>query len=227
MLVCPELYATGYNIGRVVRDLAEPVDGPLVAAAAGIAAKTGIAIIFGYPERADGRVFNSAAVLDGKGRVVDNFRKLHLAGPYEKENFTAGDRFVTVTVKGVRVAVLICYDFEMPEAVRACALAGAQLVAVPTALRTRYSHVATAMAPTRAFENGLFIAYANHAGSEGDWRYCGLSCIAGPDGDFLAQAGAGEELITAELDIARLRRARQAIPYLGDRRPELYHRSLA
>lgn len=112
--------------------------------------------------------------------------------------------------------------FDREFFVGTCALAGTHLIAVPTALRTAYARVAETVAPTRTLENGLFVAYANLAGHEGAWQYCGLNCIAGPDGATLARAGAGEEIIAAEIDLGRIARARAHIPYLGDRRPELY-----
>ena len=69
------------------------------------------------------------------------------------------------------------------------------------------------LVPTRAFENGIFMLYANHAGREGGSRYLGESVIVAPDGAELARAGAGEALISAGLDLAAIARARAALPY--------------
>jgi hypothetical protein len=63
-----------------------------------------------------------------------------------------------------------------------------------------YESIARSLVPTRAFENQLFVAYANHCGQEGDIEYCGLSCVCGPDGADIARAGSSEELIVAELN---------------------------
>ncbi|MGH6886068.1 MAG: nitrilase-related carbon-nitrogen hydrolase, partial [Geminicoccales bacterium] len=96
------------------------------------------------------------------------------------------------------------------------------LVAVPTALMEPFEVVARTLVPARAIENQVFLAYANRCGREGGLRYCGLSCVVGPDGTDLVRADRGEELVFADLDLDRLRAARTLSPYLSDRRPELY-----
>jgi 5-aminopentanamidase len=127
-----------------------------------------------------------------------------------------------VQLDGIRVGLLICYDVEFPESVRLLALAGADLIAVPTALMDPFGAVARILVPARAVENQVFLAYANRTGREGDLDYCGLSCVVGPDGAELTRAGRGEQLLLADLDLARLSASRLANPYLADRRPELY-----
>jgi predicted amidohydrolase len=82
--------------------------------------------------------------------------------------------------------------------------------------------VVRTIVPARAVENQVFLAYANRCGREGDLRYCGLSCVVGPDGADLVRAGRGEELVFADLNLDHLRAARALNPYLRDRRPELY-----
>jgi predicted amidohydrolase len=119
--------------------------------------------------------------------------------------------------------VLICYDIEFPEPARRLALAGADLVAVPTSLMAPYDVVARTLVPARAAENQLFVAYANRVGREGDLSYVGQSCVCGPDGGDVARAGRDEEaLLVADLDLDAIARAREDHSYLGERRPGLY-----
>ena len=120
--------------------------------------------------------------------------------------------------------MLICYDVEFPENVRHLALLGADLVAVPTALMRPFDVVANILVPARAYENQVFVAYVDRCGHEGDFEYCGLSCVVGPDGVDLARAGRGEELILADIDKAVLLRSRQVNTHMRDRRPALYHK---
>lgn len=222
LVVCPELFVSGYAIGEeAVRAQAEPADGPSCRAIAALAEKHGLAILYGYPERDGGCVYNSARCVGPGGEAIANHRKLHLSGSYEKNAFATGERLTLFDIAGLRVAVLICYDVEFPEAVRAAARNGAELVAVPTALRPRYARLARTMMPTRAFENGVFLAYANHCGRDTQWRYCGLSCVVGPDGRDLARAGRDPGLITATLDRDAIARARAELPYLDDARSDL------
>ncbi len=225
LLIAPEMFLTGYNIGpEAVGQTAEAVDGPSFARAARIAQSAGVALIYGYPERGeDGAVYNAAMVIDADGKRLLNHRKCHLFGDLDRNAFAPGqDLAPVVTIAGVRVGVLICYDVEFPESVRRLALAGAELIAVPTALMQPFDFIARSLVPTRAFENQVFVAYANRCGTEADLTYVGLSCIVAPDGTDLARAGRGEELIVATLDPAVAEAARAANPYLADRRPVLY-----
>jgi predicted amidohydrolase len=225
LLICPEMFLSGYNIGaQAAARLAESADGPSLQRAAEIARERGIALLFGYPERGGGDVIYNAVQLIGRdGRSRASYRKCHLFGDLDRGMFRAGERPpAVVELDGVRVGLLICYDVEFPESVRLLALAGADLVAVPTALMDPFEVVARTVIPARAVENQVFLAYANRCGREGELSYCGLSCVVGPDGADLARAGRGEELIVADLDLARLQASRLANTYLADRRPELY-----
>ncbi len=224
LLILPELFLTGYNIGaETVRTLAQPADGPASHEAAAIARTQNIALLYGYPERDGSRIYNSALLIDRDGAPRANFRKLHLWGDIDKAVFTPGeDPAVMAEIDGVKIGILICYDVEFPELVRGLALRGADLIAVPTAQMQPFEFVSRSLIPTRAYENSVFLAYANHCGTEGRLIYTGESCIAGPDGTDLARAGTGEMLITADLDPALLAKARSLNTFLADRRPDLY-----
>ncbi len=224
LLVAPELCLTGYALDRDTTDrLAEPADGPSARALGAIARGRGLALLYGYAELDGGRVYNAAQLIDRHGRRLANHRKSHLFGDTDRSRFDAGASAATLAeLDGVRVGILICYEVEFPETVRLLALAGAELVAVPTALMRPYEFVARTLVPARAFENQLYVAYANHCGTEGAFAYVGASCIVAPDGTELARAGPDEALLLAALDHARLDASRRTNPYLADRRPALY-----
>ena len=120
--------------------------------------------------------------------------------------------------------MLICFDVEYPEAVRALAVRGAQLIAVPTSLMAPYDVVATTMVPARAAENQVYVAYANRVGrEEGRFRYVGQSTVAGPSGEVVARAPAdAQTLLFADLDPEEIARVRSVYSYLDERRPALY-----
>jgi predicted amidohydrolase len=217
LVVCPELFLSGYNVGRRVVEWAEPVDGPFGSGVAALARENGTAIVYGYPELKGSERYNAAACFDAAGALIANHRKLQLPNDHERSSFARGDRLTICDIAGYKVAILVCYDIEFPEPVRACALGGAEIVVAPTALKAEWSFVAHRMIPTRAFENGVFVVYANYAGKEGDWHYLGESCAIGPDGSELARAGRGEEVLRAELDAALIPAARARLPYLRDR----------
>ncbi|XGV97775.1 MAG: carbon-nitrogen hydrolase family protein [Leptolyngbya sp. BL-A-14] len=222
LLIFPELFLTGYNIGDAVKQLAEPWQGRSLQLAAAIAREHHVALLFGYAERDGDAIYNAAALIDTDGTLAANYRKAHLFGAEEQRLFTPGQEWRLHTIAGVRIGVLICYDVEFPEAVRSLALQGAELIAVPTALMFPYTQIPKVLIPTRALENQVFVAYANRIGTEGNLKYCGLSTIADPDGNVLAQAGAEETLLIADLDRTAIAKTRDVFSYLDDRRPNLY-----
>ncbi|MEP9367695.1 carbon-nitrogen hydrolase family protein [Xanthobacter sp. VNH20] len=224
LLVTPEMGVTGYNIGADIARLAEPRDGPLVRRLGEIAARAGLALVAGFPERADGAIYNSLVL----ARPQDSpfvYRKCHLYGPDEKAAFTAAGAYSDIVeIAGLKVGFLICYDVEFPEMVQGLALAGADLVVVPTALAATPScrRIALSLVPARALENHVFIAYADLCGSERGLTYQGCSVIAAPDGEDLARAGEAEALLMARIEPRAYDAARAENPYLEERRPTLY-----
>jgi len=149
-----------------------------------IARQYGIAVAYGYPERGEGcAVHNSVQLVGPDGAALANYRKTHLYGPYEAKHYTPGEQLpVQAELDGVRLGLLICYDVEFPEAVRAHALAGTDVLLVPTALMRPYDTVAETLVVARAVESQLYVAYANRAGREGEFDFAGLSRLAAPDG---------------------------------------------
>ncbi|MGW1255411.1 carbon-nitrogen hydrolase family protein [Streptomyces sp. NPDC002513] len=223
LLIAPEMFLTGYAIGDAITRLAEPADGDSADAIAAIASRHGLAIAYGYPERDGGTVFNAVQLLSADGTRLANYRKTHLFGRFERDHFTPGDQpVVQAELDGLRIGLMICYDVEFPENVRAHALAGTDLLVVPTAQMHPFEFVAESLVPVRAFESQMYIAYVNRVGQEGEFEFVGLSTLAGPDGVARARAARVEELVLADVDPAHLAASREANPYLEDRRPGLY-----
>ncbi|MEQ6024191.1 carbon-nitrogen hydrolase family protein [Streptomyces salinarius] len=223
LLVTSELFLTGYAVGDDIGVLAEPADGDAADAVAEIAGRHGLAVAYGYPERDGERVFNSVQLVAADGTRPANYRKTHLFGCFERDHFTPGEQPVVQTeLNGLTVGLMICYDVEFPENVRTHALAGTDLLLVPTAQMHPFQFVAESVVPVRAFENQMYVAYVNRVGPEGEFEFVGLSTLAGPDGVARARAGRAEELILADADPAFLAASREANPYLRDRRPGLY-----
>lgn len=223
LLVTPEMFVTGYNIGDQVAALADP---GLVEQVSRIAAAAGIAIVAGLPEPLPaGGVANTAVFVDEHGLEVTRYRKTHLFGDLDRSLFVAGDVLQPpVSYRGVRIGLLICYDVEFPETVRAAALAGADVVIVPTAQMEPYAALAETLIPVRAWENQVYVAYVNRSGAEGDLRYVGRSSIAAPSGEVLdaMPPDQPEGLVVAAVDPAVVAQARRDNPYLDDLRPDLY-----
>lgn len=217
LIVLPELFACGYNIGDAIVDRAEPVDGPTFAAMAQLARTSGIAIHYGFAERDGDATYNAALCVSNTGDLLTHQRKLAIPPGIERTYFKPGTGCRIFTLCGVKIATLICYDAEFPETMRHVAGLGAQLVVVPTALGAQWRWVAERMIPTRAYENGVYLAYANSAGVENGLSYLGSSVIAAPDGIEGARAGSEPGIIEAEIDLGRVQPAQDRLPYLRDR----------
>jgi len=224
VLLLPEMYLSGYNIGPSnARELAITQSGPEMARAQKIAAGNNIALVFGYPERVGDTVANAAILIGPDGKILLNYRKTHLFGEIDRAMFKCvGGEFPIAELHGFKIGVLICYDIEFPEPARRLALAGADIILIPTAQMEPYEQVAKHVIPSRAYENQLYVAYANHSGADDGLSYIGLSSICGPDGAVLAAAGSFEEMIFATADAAHLAKVREVDTLIADRRPELY-----
>ena len=223
LLVTPEMGVTGYAIWDDIPRLAQARDGAMIQSIVEISRTHGIAIAAGFPER-DGETIYNAAVFAQPDGACTFYRKCHLFGPLERAAFTPASALSPVIeYAGIKLALAICYDIEFPETARSLALAGAQLLLVPTALPrgTPAAHVSQMMLPTRAFENHVFIIYADLCGEENGTPYQGGSVIAGPDGSILARAGATETLLSTLIDPENPDYT-TLDPYLTDRRSALY-----
>ena len=223
VLLSPELFTVGY----APRKLRSGLDPALLPALhehlARIAARHSIALVYSLPD-IQGDSWNiTSTFVDDAGTVRGSYVKVHLFGAGEKEVFSPGDRPATVIdYQGLKLGMIICFDVEFPEAVRAAALQGAQLLLVPTALGEGYESVSTTLVPARALESQLYVAYANHVGVEDGFALGGGSVIADPFGHITAMGGQGEELLFARVDPQVLEKARAEVPYLTERRTDLY-----
>ncbi len=222
LLLFPEMYLSGYNIGPEAAQKHAITEVGL-APAQKIAQAQKIALVFGYPERVGEDVANASVLIDAAGRILLNYRKTHLFGDLDRSMFKAvGTEFPVATLNGQKIGLLICYDIEFPEPARRLALAGADIILISTALMEPYVQVASHVIPARAYENQVYLAYANHSGTDDGLDYIGLSSICGPDGKILAATGKEEDILYATVDPAHQASVRKADPLLADRRPELY-----
>jgi len=217
LLLCPELFQCSYNAGAEIAARAEPVKGPFAQGVACLAQEYGTAIAYGFAEKADGLPFNSALCIGPDGGVLAHRRKCVLPPGPEQDLFQPGEGGATTFRLGEAcVALVICYEIEFPESARAAAQAGADILLAPTAISKNWPIVPEKVIPSRAWENGLFLLYANHSGVENGLHYVGQSCICAPYGEVLARAEDSAELISADIDLERVRIARARLPFLQD-----------
>ncbi|MDQ0679569.1 putative amidohydrolase [Arthrobacter pascens] len=224
VLVTPELFPVGYAPRRLHADL-DPARLPAIRERlADIARRHGVGLVYSLPAvTGQGEWHITSTLLDAAGKELLSYAKVHLFGEEERSAFSPAEaRPAVVDFNGIRTSMVICYDVEFPEAVRAAAAGGAELLLVPTALAHGFDAVPQVLLRARALESQLTIAYANHSGVEDGCEFLGGSVIAAPDGSLLAVAGTGPELLFAEVGAEAAHEARAAVPYLRERRPDLY-----
>jgi predicted amidohydrolase len=229
LVVLPELANSGYAFTSREQALAlseVPEASPFVDLLVEICARNHQHIVTGFHERQGDSLYNSALLLGPDG-VEGKYRKLHLF-LNEKDIFEPGDLGLsTFEVAGVRLGMLICFDWRFPEVWRALALEGVDLICHPSNLVTR--GLAQRVTPVHALLNRVYVATANRVGREGAFTFTGVSQIVDPFGNVLAQAGDAEETVCqAALDPAQARdkMANARNDLFADRRPE-YYRKLA
>jgi len=214
LVLCPELFTTGYGPRAAVAAFAAAAAARADATLAELAGRHRTTLVYGTVAHVGDLRHNVARLIDRDGVIRATHAKRAVPAREVETLFTAGDGTTVVDVEGVRLALMVCFDVEFPENVRAAARTGAQLVLVPTALWDRSPIVARMVVPVRAYENGVFVAYANYAGAHDGERYPGESVVCAPDGRALARAGAEPGFIRARLDFAEIARARAFLPFL-------------
>ena len=234
-LFCGHYFCTQQSEANFARAL--PLEGhPAVTAMQELAAELNVVIPVSVYERAGPELYNSIAMVDAGGAVLGTYRKAHIPdgpGYMEKFYFRPGDTGFRVwdTAKG-RIGVGICWDQWYPEAARAMALMGAEVLLYPTAIGSEPHdpNLDTRDRWQRAMQghavcNVIPVAAANRTGTEGAQVFYGSSFIAGPDGSKLAELDRSEEGVAlASFDLAAIETQRAAWGFFRDRRSEQYGR---
>ena len=230
--VLPELFGMSGS-QRAMRETAEPVGGPLTSALADAARTHAMWVLGGSMCEADGdRIFNTSLLIDPAGEVVARYRKIHLFDVdlpgqepiRESALFSAGDALVTSDVGAFRLGLSICYDLRFPELYRGLMVAGATVLAVPSAFQafTGKAHWEPLLR-ARAIEEQSYVLAAAQWGPwgppESGRRTYGHAAVVDPWGTVLAEAGdEGDGVFAVDLDPAEVRRVRATLPALGHRR---------
>jgi N-carbamoylputrescine amidase len=226
-------------------DQAETIPGPGTERIGKLAEELKLVIVASlFEKRATGLYHNTAVVFDRSAAIAGKYRKMHIPDDpafYEKFYFTPGDLgFEPIHTSVGKLGVLVCWDQWYPEAARLMALAGADLLLYPTAIgwdpnddqveKDRQRDAWITVQRGHAVANGLPLLACNRTGHESDpsgvgsgITFWGSSFVAGPQGEFLAQAETqGRALLIVDVDLARSEHVRRIWPFLRDRRIDAY-----
>jgi beta-ureidopropionase len=210
--------------------VAEPIPGPTSDAVARQARRLGLVTVFNMYEEAGAAVaYDSSPVFDADGRLLGVTRMVHItdyACFHEQGYYAPGNRGAPVyTTRIGRVGVAICYDRHYPEYMRALGVAGAELVVIPQAgaVGEWPEGLYEAEVRTAAFQNGYYAALCNRVGVEAKLTFAGESFVVDPEGQVLVRGRPlADELVLADLDVARCRTSTARRLFWRDRRPHLY-----
>jgi predicted amidohydrolase len=231
LLVLPECAIPGYVYESAEEALpyAEEIPGLSTEALGRECRRLGIHVVCGLLER-DGDDLRNAAVLVAPDGLAGTYRKTHLPFLGVDRFAVAGDELSVFDTAIGRIGIEICYDLRFPEVTRSLALAGADIVVLPTNWPLAASPNAELLTTARAFENRIYLLVANRVGKERSAEFCGRSQIVDPAGTRLAETDAASEaLLVADVDVERAR-DKSIVPapgeyemhLFGHRRPELY-----
>jgi predicted amidohydrolase len=237
LVVLPELAISGYVVdAEVLDEVAEPLDGPTLAAVSALAGEREGLVAYGFCERVGAEFFNTVVVVNGEGPQL-HYRKLHLFDR-EKDAYSQGDLGLPVadTAFG-RIGVCICYDLRFVEVLRTMSLRGAELVLAPAAWVAGFDRIVPAAGATRHVDG--VIAQANldqvavvavsqvAGGAHGAPGTLGGSVAVDAYGEVLAGPLSRTEpdfaLVEVDLDAVRAARVRSdLIRPRDDRRTDVY-----
>ena len=223
LLMLPELWLTGYDLATA-SDCAASLDAGPFALMAGLARSHQMYVVGTALEaNPHGLPFNTAALYGPGGNRIGAYHKVHLFPPLgEVEHMAPGQTLPAFDLPWGRTALAICYDLRFPELWRRYTDAGAQLILIPAEWPVRRVEHWRLLLRARAVENQLFVAGCNRPGMDVDGKFGGHSAAIDPWGRVLVEGGLESGLFLATLDLGEVSRSRRRLPFLDDRRPEVY-----
>jgi predicted amidohydrolase len=221
LAVLPELWTTGAFAYESFGTEAESLEGPTFEVMAKAASDAGIWLHAGsIPERdADGTLYNTSLVFTPSGDLAAAYRKIHRFGFDKGEAVLmgAGAELVTVRLPGTTLGIATCYDLRFPELFRGLVDAGAETLVLSAGWPERRRSHWTLLAQARAVENQAFVLACGTAGTHAGVPQAGHSIVVDPWGEVLAEAGAGEQVLTVDFDPGKVATTREQFPALKDR----------
>lgn len=224
VIVLPEMWNTGYALDQL-DELADEDGKRTRNFLSAFAGEHDVNIVGGScAVKQHGRFWNTAYDFDRNGQLINEYNKVHLFGLMQEDRYIApGSSESSFEIDGVKCSCVICYDIRFPEWERKLMSGGAEILFVSAQwpdVRIRQWEI---LLRARAIENQAFVVAANRVGDAPDDHFNGHSLIIDPFGEVIADGNSGkEEIITAELDLSLVKRARGSIPVFDDRRTELY-----
>ena len=215
LYLLPELWNVGFFAFENYADAAERLDGETISLLSDIAKEQSAYIFTGsIVEKRNGRLYNTAVLLDRNGEIAGKYSKRHLFGG-EKDYMTAGEEYAVCDTEFGRIGFSICYDLRFPEQYRAMVDMGAEIFLNCSAWpKSRMEHWEI-LNRARAIENQALWLSCCSRGVDNGVEYAGVSYAIAPDGRILLKANSEFELV--EIDLTQIKKYRASFPALADR----------
>ena len=232
-IVLPEMFNCPYSNDKFIEYQEDENDSQTLDLISGLASSNNVYILAGsIPEKEDDKLFNTSYLFNRKGEIIAKHRKMHLFDIDVKDKITfkesdvltAGDNFTIADTEFGRIGIGICYDVRFPELARIMVENGALVLFYPGAfnMTTGPAHWEL-LFRSRALDNQVFcVGVAPALNESASYHSYGHSIISNPWGELISQANAEEELIISEIDLSEIKKVREELPLLKNKRKDLY-----
>lgn len=230
-LVCfPEFqmaFSPASQSASQLANIAESIKGKFVTTLSEAAKKNHVGVVATIYEKSSmpQRVYDTAILITPSGIIASIYRKLHLYDAFgfkESAKLMSGKKIAKpAKTKAGIIGLMICYDLRFPEISRLLTIKGTNVLVAPSAWvqgEMKEEHWQT-MIKARAIENGSYLIAPDQVGN----IYCGRSMAVDPLGIVLVDMGQKEGLAVIEIDSSRIKKIRQSLPLLKNRRTDIYN----
>ena len=223
LAVLPEMWPTGFNFANAKRHLADPAHKTVMPRLIELARELRIDIMTGSMLHEDaGKLHNTASYISQTGAVLAEYSKMHLYPLMDEDKFlTPGEAHKVFSTRFCPAAIAICYDLRFPELFRRYTLDGAHLVLVSAEWPAGHIGAMREIAKIRALENQYFLVLVNSVGQTCEYNLGGRSAVYDAVGRPILECGDTEEIAYAEIDLAKIEKARKALPALKSYRADI------
>ena len=232
-IVLPEMFNCPYSNDKFIEYGEEEKNSYTLNKISLLAKKNNVYILAGsIPEKDNGKLYNTSYLFDKEGNIIAKHRKMHLfdidvKGKMtfkESDVLTAGDDITVADTEFGKIGIGICYDIRFPELARLMVQEGALVLFYPGAfnMTTGPAHWEL-LFKTRALDNQVYcIGVAPALNEDASYHSFGHSIITGPWGDVIAESDEKENLIISEIDLSEIKKIREELPLLKNKRKDLY-----
>ena len=219
-------YTKSSQTSKELASLSETINGNFISSISKAAKENRIQVVGSFYEKSkkNNRVYDTSFVINNSGKVISTYRKIHLydaLGFKESDKMIPGSKITKPIGTSIgKIGMMICYDLRFPEMSRALAIAGSEVLIVPSAWvkgPMKEEHWIT-INKTRAIENGCYVIAPDQVGN----IYCGRSLVVDPYGKVLVDMKKKQGIIFVDIDLKKVKEIRKVLPLLKNRRADTY-----